>query len=119
MHILEHREHRLCSNVNAFCLSPESEALNKLDKYAVLIVDDIGYVRKTEQESSVLFELIAHRYERHSLVITSNQTFDAWDKLFDDTIMTVAAIDRLIHHATIIQCEGGSYRRKSSMQNQQ
>ena len=56
--------------MNAFCLSPESEALNKLDKYAVLIVDDIGYVRKTEQESSVLFELIAHRYERHSLVIT-------------------------------------------------
>ena len=52
-------------------------------------------------------------------VITSNQTFDAWDKLFDDTIMTVAAIDRLIHHATIIQCEGGSYRRKASMQNQQ
>ena len=93
--------------------------LNKLDKYAVLIVDDIGYVRKTEQESSMLFELIAHRYERHSLVITSNQTFEDWDKLFDDTIMTVAAIDRLIHHATIIQCEGGSYRRKASMQNQQ
>ena len=83
------------------------------------IVDDIGYVRKTEQESSVLFELIAHRYERHSLIITSNQSFEDWDKLFDDTVMTVAAIDRLIHHATIIQCEGGSYRRKSSMQNQQ
>ena len=96
-----------------------TEALNRLDKYAVLIVDDIGYVRKTEQESSVLFELIAHRYERHSLVITSNQSFEDWDKLFDDTVMTVAAIDRLIHHATIIQCEGGSYRRKSSMQNQQ
>ena len=61
-----------------------TEALNKLDKYAVLIVDDIGYVRKTEQESSVLFELIAHRYERHSLIITSNQSFEDWDKLFDD-----------------------------------
>ncbi|MDO9393821.1 MAG: IS21-like element helper ATPase IstB [Methylotenera sp.] len=95
-----------------------TEALNRLDKYAVLIVDDIGYVRKTEQESSVLFELIAHRYERHSLIITSNQSFEDWDKLFDDTVMTVAAIDRLIHHATIIQCEGGSYRRKSSMQKQ-
>lgn len=83
------------------------EALNRLDKYAVLIVDDIGYVRKTEQESSVLFELIAHRYERHSLIITSNQSFEDWDKLLDDTVMTVAAIDRLIHHATIIQCEGG------------
>ena len=67
----------------------------------------------------MLFELIAHRYERHSLIITSNQTFEDWDKLFDDTIMTVAAIDRLIHHATITQCEGGSYRRKTTMQNQQ
>lgn len=95
-----------------------TDALNRLDKYAVLIVDDIGYVRKTEQESSVLFELIAHRYERHSLVITSNQSFEDWDKLFDDTVMTVAAIDRLIHHATIIQCEGGSYRRKASMKKQ-
>ena len=63
-----------------------TEAFNRLDKYAVLIVDDIGYVRKTEQESSVLFELIAHRYERHSLIITSNQSFEDWDKLFDDTV---------------------------------
>ena len=96
-----------------------TDALNLLDKYAVLIVDDIGYVRKTEQESNVLFELIAHRYERHSLIITSNQLFEDWDKLFDDMVMTVAAIDRLIHHANIIQCEGGSYRRKSSMQKQE
>ena len=59
-----------------------TEALNRLDKYVVLIVDDIGYVRKTEQESSVLFELIAHRYERNSLIITSNQSFEDWDKLF-------------------------------------
>lgn len=94
-----------------------TDALNKLDKYAVLIVDDIGYVRKTEQESGVLFELIAHRYERHSLIITSNQSFEDWDKLFDDTVMTIAAIDRLIHHATIIQCKGESYRKKTLIQN--
>lgn len=96
-----------------------TEALTKLDKFAVLVLDDIGYIRKTEQESSVLFELIAHRYERCSLIITSNQAFEDWDQLFDDTVMTVAAIDRLVHHATIIQCQGESYRRKSSMQKQE
>ena len=66
---------------------------------------------------SVLFELIAHRYERHSMIITSNKSFEDWDELFDDTIMTIAAIDRLVHHATIIHCEGKSYRRKMAMQN--
>tara|TARA_R100000322_G_C5441896_1_gene190976 strand:+ start:1582 stop:2337 length:756 start_codon:yes stop_codon:yes gene_type:complete len=95
-----------------------ADALARLDKHPVLIVDDLGYVRKTEQESSVLFELIAHRYERHSLIITSNQDFEHWDKLFEDTIMTVAAIDRLVHHATILQCEGESYRRKASLKKQ-
>lgn len=93
------------------------DELIKLDKYSLLIVDDVGYARKTEQESSVLFELIAHRYERHSMIITSNKSFEDWDELFDDTIMTIAAIDRLVHHATIIHCEGESYRRKTAMQN--
>lgn len=91
------------------------DALNKLDKYQALIIDDIGYVKKTEQETSVLFELIAHRYERHSLIITSNQSFEDWDALFTDTTMTVAAIDRLVHHAHIIQLIGESYRRKTAM----
>ena len=105
-----------------------SEALARLDKYAVLIIDDLGYVRKTEQESSVLFELTAHHYERHSLTITSNQDFEHWDKLFEDTIMVVsqpssdyggvAAIERLVHHATILQCTGESYRRKASVSRQ-
>lgn len=93
-----------------------AEHLIKLDKYSVLIVDDIGYVQKNTQETSVLFELIAHRYERHSLIITSNKSFEEWDKLFDDTAMTVAAIDRLIHHAKILHCEGESYRRRQVLQ---
>lgn len=93
------------------------DELLKLDKYPLLIVDDVGYVRKTEQETSVLFELIAHRYERHSLIITSNKSFEQWDDLFDDSTMTIAAIDRLVHHATIIHCEGESYRRKIAMSN--
>ena len=91
------------------------DALIKLDKYAVLILDDIGYIRKTDQETGVLFELIAHRYERYSLIITSNQSFEDWDQLFNDTVMTVAAIDRLVHHAKIIQCKGESYRRKARL----
>ena len=94
-----------------------SEALMKLDKYSVLILDDIGYVQKTSEETSVLFELIAHRYERYSLIITSNQSFEEWDELFDNTVMTVAAIDRLIHHAKILQCQGESYRRKEAQRN--
>ncbi|WP_346330449.1 IS21-like element helper ATPase IstB (plasmid) [Vibrio parahaemolyticus] len=95
-----------------------SDALMKLDKYSVLILDDIGYVQKTSEESGVLFELIAHRYERFSLIITSNQSFEEWDQLFDNTVMTVAAIDRLIHHAKILQCQGESYRRKEAQLNQ-
>lgn len=91
------------------------DELLKLDKYSLLIVDDVGYVRKTEQETSVLFELIAHRYERHNMIITSNKSFDQWDELFDDSTMTIAAIDRLVHHATIIHCEGESYRRKTAL----
>ncbi len=92
-----------------------AEALARLDKYVVLLVDDIGYVKKTDQETQVLFELIAHRYESGSLIITSNQPFSAWDQIFQDNMMTVAAIDRLVHHATILEIEGESYRMKASI----
>ncbi len=92
------------------------EALTRLDKYVVLIIDDIGYVKKNEMETQVLFELIAHRYESGSLIITSNQAFSDWDQIFNDNMMTVAAIDRLVHHACIIQCQEESYRKKQSLQ---
>jgi DNA replication protein DnaC len=90
-------------------------AMTRLDKYQVLIVDDIGYVKKTDAETQVLFEFIAHRYESGSLIITSNQPFSHWDQIFPDTMMTVAAIDRIIHHAAIIEIEGESYRKKQSL----
>jgi len=93
------------------------EALVKLDKYAVLVVDDLGYVKKSEQETSVLFELIAHRYESASLVITANQPFSEWDQVFSDTMMTVAAVDRLVHHATILELKTQSYRKKRAQAN--
>jgi DNA replication protein DnaC len=93
------------------------EALTRLDKFAVLILDDIGYVKRSERETQVLFELIAHRYETGSMIITSNQPFSAWDRIFDDNMMTVAAIDRLVHHATVLECRGEeSYRKKTSIE---
>jgi DNA replication protein DnaC len=93
------------------------EALKKLDQYELLILDDIGYVKKSNSESQVLFELIAHRYERNSLLITTNQAFSEWDSIFGDNMMTVAAIDRLVHHADIYKLEGESYRRKQAMKS--
>ena len=93
-------------------------ALAKLDQYPVLILDDIGYVRKDEAETHVLFELIAHRYESASLIVTSNQPFSEWDQIFATNSMTVAAIDRLVHHATILEINSESYRKKQSLENQ-
>lgn len=90
-----------------------SDALSKLDKYRLLIIDDIGYVKRTEAETSVLFELIAHRYESGSLLITSNHPFSAWDSIFPDNMMAVAAVDRLVHHADIIELTGESYRKRA------
>jgi len=86
--------------------------MSRLDKYRVLVIDDIGYVKKTDSETRVLFEFIAHRYESGSLIVTSNQPFSHWDQIFPDTLMTVAAIDRIIHHATIVEIDGDSYRKK-------
>jgi DNA replication protein DnaC len=94
-------------------------AIKRLDRYALLCLDDIGYVKRNRDESTVLFELIAHRYERSSLIITSNHSFSAWDEIFPDPSMTVAVVDRLIHHAQIYELKTDSYRRKSAQQAQQ
>jgi DNA replication protein DnaC len=89
--------------------------LAKLDRYEVLVLDDLGYVRKDQAETSVLFELIAERYERKSLITTCNQPFGAWNRIFPEPAMTVAAIDRLVHHATILELNTESYRRRSAL----
>lgn len=91
-------------------------AITKLDKYQLLILDDIAYVTKDQAETSVLFELIAARYERRSLLITANQPFGEWGKIFADQAMTLAAIDRLVHHATILEMNVESYRRRAALQ---
>ena len=95
------------------------QALERLDRYPLLLIDDnrfaeakgYGYVRRDEQESSVLFELICHRYERRSVLITANQPFTAWDEIFPNSSMTVAAVDRLVHHCHIVEISGDSHRR--------
>lgn len=89
-------------------------ALAKLDKFDLIILDDITYAQKDQAESSVLFELIARRYETRSLAIAANQPFSAWDRVFPDQAVTVAAIDRLVHHATILEMNGESYRRRAA-----
>ena len=73
-----------------------AKALSRLNRYALLVIDDIGYVRKDEAETSVLFELVMHRYERKSLLVTSNQPFSEWENVFSTSAMTVAAVDRLV-----------------------
>ena len=88
--------------------------LKKLDRFDLLVLDDLGYVQKSEAETSVLFELIAHRYERKSLLITANQPFSKWDSIFPDSMMTVAAVDRLVHHAVILEIKADSYRQQQA-----
>lgn len=90
--------------------------LSKLDRFDLLVLDDLGYVKKSDAETSVLFELIAHRYERKSLLITANQPFSQWDSIFTDSMMTVAAVDRLVHHAVILEIKAKSYRQKAAAQ---
>ena len=91
-------------------------AIAKLDKYHLLILDDLAYVTKDQAETSVLFELISARYERRSLLITANQPFGEWGKVFPDPAMTLAAIDRLVHHATIFEMNVESYRRRAALE---
>jgi DNA replication protein DnaC len=91
-----------------------ASAIEKLDKYHLLVLDDLSYVQKSQAETSVIFELISARYERRSLLITANQPFGAWDSIFPDPAMTVAAIDRLVHHSIILEMNTDSYRRKSA-----
>ena len=91
------------------------QALAKLDRYDLIILDDISYVRKDQAETSVLFELIAERYERRSLLITANQPFSGWNNVFPDPGMTVAAADRLVHHSTTFELNNvENYRSKKA-----
>ncbi len=94
-------------------------AINRLDRFDLVILDDFAYVTKDQAETSVLFELISARYERRSLLITANQPFGEWGKVFPDPAMTLAAVDRLVHHSTIFELNVESYRRRTALQRKQ
>lgn len=89
-----------------------AKALNRLDRFALLVIDDSGYVRKGKAETSVRVELVMHRYERRYLLVSSNQPFSEWENVFSTSAMTVAAVDRPVDHSTLIEINGESYRRK-------
>ena len=91
-------------------------AISRLDRFDLLVLDDLAYVTKDQAETSVLFELISARYERRSMLITANQPFGEWNKVFPDPAMTLAAIDRLVHHSTIIEMNVESYRRRAALE---
>ena len=91
-------------------------AINRLDRFDLMILDDLAYVTKDQAETSVLFELISARYERRSMLITANQPFGEWNRVFPDPAMTLAASDRLVHHATIVEMNVESYRRRTALE---
>jgi DNA replication protein DnaC len=93
--------------------------LHKLDSFAAIIVDDIGYLQQSRAEMEVLFTFLAERYERKSVLISSNLVFSQWDRIFQDPMTTAAAIDRLVHHALILEMTGASFRTEQAKAQQQ
>jgi len=90
--------------------------LTRLAKYDALLIDDIGYVQQSREEMEVLFTLLAHCYERTSVMLTSNLPFSQWEKIFKDPMTTAAAIDRLVHHSVILELNLDSYRLEKAKQ---
>ena len=86
------------------------QEIRRLDRFDVILIDDLGYVQQDRAEMDVLFTLFAERYERRSIMITSNLIFSKWDQIFRDAMTTAAAIDRLVHHARILELNVGSFR---------
>ena len=85
-------------------------ALKKLDRFEAIILDDLGYVQQTREEMEVRFTFLAERYERRSVLVSSNLVFSQWDQIFKDPLTTMAAVDRLVHHALILEFDGESQR---------
>jgi DNA replication protein DnaC len=85
-------------------------ALKKLDRIDAIILDDLGYVQQSREEMEVLFTFLAERYERRSVLVSSNLVFSKWDQIFKDPMTTMAAVDRLVHHAIILEFNGESMR---------
>lgn len=88
--------------------------IKKLSRFDAVVIDDIGYVQQDKQEMEVLFTLLAERYERGSIIVTSNLPFSQWEKIFKDPMMTAAAVDRIVHHSVILELNIESYRINSA-----
>lgn len=91
-----------------------TKELKRLDRFDCLILDDIGYVQQDREEMEVLFTLLSERYERRSVMITSNLVFSKWDQIFKDPMTTAAAIDRVVHHSVILELNVPSYRAEAA-----
>ena len=100
-------------------LSYQAAVLRKLDNYDFLLRDDLGYLPQGNEESEVLFTLIAERYERRSLGITSNLVFSEWERIFANPMATAAAIDGVVHHSVILEFDVPSYRTDAAQQRGQ
>ena len=94
------------------------QAIARLQRFDAVVIDDIGYVQQSREEMEVLFHFLAERYEKKSVVITSNLVFSQWDQIFKDPMTTMAAVDRLVHHATILEFTGESVRANAAKQRQ-
>lgn len=88
--------------------------LKRLSRWEALILDDLGYVQQSREEMEVLFTLLAERYERGSVCLTSNLPFSKWEQVFKDPMTTAAAVDRLVHHSVIVELSGPSYRAEAA-----
>ena len=96
-----------------------SREIKRLGRYEGLIIDDLGYIQQTRDDMEVVFTLLAERYERGSVLMTSNLQLSKWEGIFKDAMMTAAAIDRLVHHCVIIELNIPSYRAEEAKRNQQ
>lgn len=100
-----HYENKLESRIKHFC------------RYELLIIDEIGYLPVDKQGANLFFQLIAKRYEKHSTIITTNQTFNKWGEVFSDNVLANAILDRLLHHSCVINIKGNSYRIKDKLEH--
>lgn len=94
------------------------QAIARLQRFDAVVIDDLGYVQQSREEMEVLFHFLAERYEKKSVVITSNLVFSQWEQIFKDPMTTMAAVDRLVHHATILEFTGESVRASAAQQRQ-
>ena len=100
-----HYENKLEARIKHFC------------RYELLIIDEIGYLPVDKQGANLFFQLIAKRYEKHSTIITTNQTFNKWGEVFSDNVLANAILDRLLHHSCVINIKGNSYRIKDKLEH--